>query len=61
MSSCLIVGATLNFKQILTMADTVNKEPARNWGKTLFDFFMLFLAVTLGFLADSYRDKQEER
>jgi len=43
------------------MADTENKEPARNWGKTLFDFFMLFLAVTLGFLADSYRDKQEER
>jgi hypothetical protein len=43
------------------MAETVNKEPARNWGKTLFDFFMLFLAVTLGFLADSYRDKREER
>lgn len=36
------------------------KRKNRNWKKYFLEFLMLFLAVFLGFLADSYREKLDE-
>lgn len=34
---------------------------AKKWGEYVLEFFMLFLAVFLGFLAENYREQQVER
>ncbi len=37
------------------------KRQPKNWTKYFFEFLMLFLAVTLGFLVDNYREGIADR
>ena len=39
----------------------MNKQKRKSWKAYVLDFFMLFLAVSFGFLADNYREKISER
>lgn len=44
-----------------TTETKLSKPTAENWKKYLFEFVLIFLAVFLGFLADSYREVYAER
>lgn len=39
----------------------MSKEKAKTWKSYFLEFIMLFLAVSLGFLADNFREKASER
>ena len=43
-----------------THAQELHKAPGRGWKHYFFEFFMLFLAVFCGFLAENYREHQVE-
>lgn len=44
-----------------TPAPQVLKEPGNKYWQYLFEFFMLFLAVFCGFLAENFREDQDDR
>ena len=43
-----------------THAQHLHKAPGHGWLHYLFEFFMLFLAVTLGFFVENWRDRYAE-
>jgi hypothetical protein len=44
-----------------THAHHLHKAPSQGWKHYFFEFFMLFLAVTLGFLVENQREHYVDR
>ena len=44
-----------------TQAQDLHKAPGKGWTHYLYEFLMLFLAVSCGFLADNIREHREEQ
>src|SRR5450432_1234149 len=47
--------------QMETHAHDLHKAPGHGWKHYLFEFFMLFLAVFCGFLAENWREHMAEK
>jgi hypothetical protein len=52
-----ITDPKTEIKDMETHAQELHKAPGRGWKHYFFEFFMLFLAVFCGFLAENFREK----
>lgn len=50
-----------NSENMETHAHDLHKAPGHGWKHYLFEFFMLFLAVSLGFYAENFREEMKNK